>query len=298
MKSYQSIDELSDALRAQEYLVDGGLATIVFLALNLARPLLLEGEPGVGKTELAKALAAASGARLVRLQCYEGIDVHHALYDWDYPRQLLHLRSGGTTPLYSDEFLIRRPLLEALVCPDTVLLIDELDRADDEFEAFLLELLSEFQITIPEVGVIRAERPPVVVITSNRTRELHDALKRRCLYHYIEHPSEEREIAIVHMRLPHISPVLSSEACAFVAGLRWLDLYRLPGAGDTLDWTRSLALLGCRHIDVQVADCTLGALLKTQEDIDRVRRDNLVALAEQARAKGRILAGGEGHDQP
>src|SRR5919109_5184853 len=188
MRGFDSIEELRGALALQRYLVDEGLGTVVQLALRLRKPLLVEGEPGVGKTELAKALAAAAGARLIRLQCYEGIDVSHALYDWDYPRQLLRLRAGSERPLYSEEFLVRRPLLEALADSNAVLLIDELDRADDEFEAFLLEFLSDFQVTIPEVGVIHAESPPAVVITSNRTRELHEALKRRCLYHWIEHP--------------------------------------------------------------------------------------------------------------
>ena len=284
MPGFSSIDELSAALERQRYLVDEGLATIVFLGLRLSRPLLVEGEPGVGKTELAKALAAASEAPLIRLQCYEGIDVHHALYDWDYPRQLLHLRAGGGGPLYAEEFLVRRPLLEALSQPGAVLLIDELDRADDEFEAFLLEFLSDFQVTIPEIGVMRAQEPPAVVITSNRTRELHEALKRRCLYHWIEHPSCEREVAIVRTRLPEIPEALARQVCAFVEGLRWLDLYRVPGVGETLDWAQSLAALERREVDAQTAERTLGALLKTQEDIERVRGDGLVALAEHASA--------------
>jgi len=284
MHGFSSIDELSAALERQRYLVDEGLATIVFLGLRLSRPLLVEGEPGVGKTELAKALAAASEAPLIRLQCYEGIDVHHALYDWDYPRQLLHLRAGGGGPLYAEGFLVRRPLLEALSQPGAVLLIDELDRADDEFEAFLLEFLSDFQVTIPEIGVVRAQEPPAVVITSNRTRELHEALKRRCLYHWIEHPSCEREVAIVRTRLPEIPEALARQVCAFVEGLRWLDLYRVPGVGETLDWAQSLAALERREVDAQTAERTLGALLKTQEDIERVRGDGLVALAEHASA--------------
>jgi len=292
MRGFRSIGELSEALERQRYLVEEGLATIVFLALRLSRPLLIEGEPGVGKTELAKALAAASDAPLIRLQCYEGIDVHHALYDWDYPRQLLYLRAGGAGPLYAEEFLVRRPLLEALSEPAAVLLIDELDRADDEFEAFLLEFLSDFQVTIPELGVVRAQQPPAVVITSNRTRELHEALKRRCLYHWIEHPSREREVAIVRMRLPEIPDRLASQVCAFVEGLRWLDLYRVPGVGETLDWAQSLAALERTDIDAQTAERTLGALLKTQEDIERVRGDGLAAITERARA---APGGQEGH---
>jgi MoxR-like ATPase len=283
MRPPDSIEGLRDALAAERYLVDEGLATVVFLALRVRKPLLVEGEPGVGKTELAKALAAATGARLLRLQCYEGIDVHHALYDWDYPRQLLHLRAGGTTPLYSEEFLVRRPLLEALAQPGAVLLIDELDRADDEFEAFLLEFLSDFQVTIPEVGAVGADTPPVVVITSNRTRELHDALKRRCLYHWIEHPDLAREVAIARARLPEAPERLLHQVCAFVQELRWLDLYRVPGVGETLDWAQCLAELGREEIDADAAERTLGSLLKGREDLERVRRDSLAQLVERAR---------------
>jgi len=278
MHGYDSIDELRTALNGERYLVDDGLGTVVFLALKLRRPLLLEGEPGVGKTELAKALASASKAPLIRLQCYEGIDVHHALYDWDYPRQLLQLRAGGTTQLYSAEFLLRRPLLESLSQPGAVLLIDELDRADDEFEAFLLEFLSEFQVTIPEVGVYKAETPPIVIITSNRTRDLHEALKRRCLYHWIEHPDLERELAIVRARLPHIGLQLANQVCAFVQDLRWLDLYRSPGVGETLDWIEGFNALGRESLDSQTADRTLGVLLKERDDLDRIRGQGLDTL--------------------
>ena len=281
-----SIDGLREALGRERYLVDEGLATVVFLALRVGRPLLIEGEPGVGKTELAKALAGATGGKLRRLQCYEGIDVHHAVYDWDYPRQLLHLRAGGTTPLYSEEFLVRRPLLDALSEPDSVLLIDELDRADDEFEAFLLEFLSDFQVTIPEIGVVRAERPPVVVITSNRTRDLHDALKRRCLYHWIEHPDLARELAIARVRLPDAPDGLLRQVCAFVQELRWLDLYRVPGVGETLDWARCLAELGREEVDAETADRTLGSLLKGRDDLERLREASaLDELAQRARAR-------------
>jgi len=280
----ESINELREGLAHERYLVDEGLATVAFLALRVGKPLLVEGEPGVGKTELAKALAGVAGTPLLRLQCYEGIDVHHAVYDWDYPRQLLHLRAGGTTPLYSEEFLVRRPLLEALAAPGAVLLIDELDRADDEFEAFLLEFLSDFQVTIPEIGVVRAERPPTVVITSNRTRDLHDALKRRCLYHWIEHPELSREVAIARMRLPQASEALLHQVCAFVQELRWLDLYRVPGVGETLDWARCLAELGRDEVDADTADRTLGSLLKSREDLERVRRAGALAkLGEHAR---------------
>ena len=285
MPPADSIDELRRALAHERYLVDEGLATVVFLALRVRKPLLVEGEPGVGKTELAKALAAALGAPLLRLQCYEGIDVHHAVYDWDYPRQLLHLRAGGTTPLYSEEFLVRRPLLEALSHPGAVLLIDELDRADDEFEAFLLEFLSDFQVTIPEVGVVRAGTPPAVVITSNRTRDLHDALKRRCLYHWIEHPDLEREVAIARARLPEAPAGLLRQVCAFVQELRWLELYRVPGVGETLDWAQCLAELGLEDVDQDAAGRTLGALLKGREDLERVRGGGLGDLLDNARRR-------------
>jgi MoxR-like ATPase len=283
MTAPETIDELHEALAAERYLTDEGLATVVFLALRIRRPLLVEGEPGVGKTELAKALAAATGASLVRLQCYEGIDVHHALYDWDYQRQLLHLRAAGSEPLYSERFLLRRPLLESLSNPGCVLLIDELDRADDEFEAFLLEFLADFQVTIPEIGTIGAERPPVVVITSNRTRELHDALRRRCLYHWIEHPDLARETAIVRTRLPEVPETLATQACAFVEQLRWLDLYRVPGVGETLDWAESLAALGASEVEPETTDRSLGSLLKAHEDIERVRREGVGKLIERAR---------------
>jgi MoxR-like ATPase len=279
-----SIDELRQRLGAERYLVDEGLATVIYLALRIRRPLLVEGEPGVGKTELAKALAAATEVPLIRLQCYEGIDVHHALYDWDYQRQLLHLRSEGSEQLYSERFLLRRPLLEALSSTGCVLLIDELDRADDEFEAFLLEFLSDFQVTIPEIGTVAAKEPPVVVITSNRTRDLHDALRRRCLYHWIEHPDLARETAIVRARLPEVPEALAAQACAFVEQLRWLDLYRVPGVGETLDWTESLQALDAPGVEPEITERSLGSLLKSQEDIERVRREGVAALIERAQA--------------
>ena len=281
-----SIAGLREALDGQRYLADEGLATVLFLALRVHRPLLLEGEPGVGKTELAKALAAATGVPLLRLQCYEGIDLHNALYDWDYQRQLLHLRAGGTEPLYSERFLQRRPLLEALSQPGSVLLIDELDRADDEFEAFLLEFLADFQVTIPEIGVVAAAQPPVVVITSNRTRELHDALRRRCLYHWIDHPDLGREIEIVAARLPAIPGELVRQVCAFVQQLRWLDLYRVPGVGETLDWAEALDQLGEDQVTAEAADRTLGALVKSREDLEHVRRSGIGTLIDAASRPG------------
>ena len=263
-----SIEEVQEALGGQGYLADRALATSVFLAATLQQPLLLEGEAGVGKTEVARAFAAATGARLIRLQCHEGIDVHHALYEWDYQRQLLAIRAaenGAPADLYSERFLLRRPLLQALEADeDVVLLIDEIDRSDDEFEAFLLELLSDFQVSIPELGTIVATRRPLVVLTSNRTRELHDALKRRCLYHWIDYPGLEREIAIVRARLPGVTQATAQRVCEAVARLREQELYKLPGVGETIIWARALEAVG----DL---DASLGAALKVKEDVERVR---------------------------
>jgi MoxR-like ATPase len=271
--SLDSPAAVREALAGERYLADQGLAVAVFLAASLEQPLLLEGEAGVGKTEVAKALAGVTGARLIRLQCHEGIDVHHALYDWDYPRQLLHLRAEGEEQLYSERFLLRRPLLEAIQATDAVvLLIDEIDRADDEFEAFLLELLSDFQVSIPELGTMRAERRPLVVITSNRTRELHDALKRRCLYHWIDYPAPEREAEIVRARLPGVPDQIADRVCTAVARLRAEELYKLPGVGETIDWARALLAL-----DDAELDSTLGVVLKVREDIDAVRERGVLA---------------------
>ena len=288
--TFRTIDELEGALRAADYLPDRGLATALFLSLALEKPVLLEGEAGVGKTEAAKALATALEARLIRLQCYEGLDVAHAVYEWNYPRQLLHIRAAqeGTVSeaeLFGPDFLIRRPLLEAIDSDEpVVLLIDELDRADEEFEAFLLELLSDFQVTIPELGTIRARRKPAVVVTSNRTRELHDALKRRTLYHWIGHPSLERELEIVKLRVPGVPERLAAEAAAFVRGLRSLELAKPPGVAETIDWAHALAALGRQELDAEVVQQTLGSVLKYREDIEAVRDDELVRLVEEARA--------------
>ena len=290
---FRTIDELEDALREAEYLPDRGLSTALFLSLALEKPLLLEGEAGVGKTEAAKALAAALEAHLIRLQCYEGLDVAHAVYEWNYPRQLLHIRAAqeGTVSeaeLFGPDFLIRRPLLEAIDSDGpVVLLIDELDRADEEFEAFLLEILSDFQITIPEIGTIKARRRPAVVVTSNRTRDLHDALKRRTLYHWIGHPGMERELEIVKLRVPGVPERLAAEAAAFVRGLRGLELAKPPGVAETIDWAHALAALGRQELDGEVVEQTLGSVLKYREDIEAVRDVALARLVEEARATAR-----------
>jgi MoxR-like ATPase len=268
VSDFASPAAVREALAGERYLADVALSTAVFLAAELEQPLLLEGEAGVGKTEVAKALAGATGSRLIRLQCHEGIDLHHALYDWDYPRQLLHLRAGADEPLYSERFLLRRPLLDALEAEEpVVLLIDEVDRSDDEFEAFLLEFLSDFQVSIPELGTVTGQRRPLVVITSNRTRELHDALKRRCLYHWIDYPTPEREAEIVRTRLPGVPDSVAERVCDAVARLRGEELYKLPGVGETITWARALlALDGDADLE-----STLGVALKVREDIDRVR---------------------------
>jgi len=287
---FATIDELDHALREASYLPDRGLATSLFLALKLEKPVLLEGEAGVGKTEASKAVARALGARLIRLQCYEGLDVAHAVYEWNYSRQLLHIRAAqeGTVDeqeLFGPEFLIRRPLLEAIESEEpVVLLIDEIDRADDEFEAFLLEVLSDFQITIPEIGTIAAKRRPVVILTSNRTRELHDALKRRCLFHWIGHPVLEREIEIVLLRVPGIPERLAAQVASFVQGLRRLDLAKPPGVAETIDWAHALAALGRQELDAEIVESTLGSVLKYHEDFESVRDDYLTQLVEEARA--------------
>lgn len=298
MSTSSRVDATTEALRAHGYLPDEGLATAVHLALAMHRPLLLEGDAGVGKTEVAKVLAAWTGGELIRLQCYEGIDIAQAVYDWDYSRQLLHLRaaeaSGEATTrstesleseLYDERFLVRRAVLRAISAadgPPPVLLIDEIDRADDEFEAYLLEVLSDFQVTIPELGVIRAEQPPVVVLTSNRTRDVHDALKRRCLYHWVEHPSFEREVEIVGLRVPEAAASLRRQVAAAAEQLRSLGLYKPPGVAETIDWTTALGRLGVADLDERTVEATLGTVLKYREDHDRVVAHGLGALVRQS----------------
>ena len=286
-----SVGDLTDLLRSGAYLADRGLATALFVALSLGRPILLEGEVGVGKTEVAKALATVFGRRLIRLQCYEGIDTNQALYEWDYARQMLQIRAlserqiedeDAVDKLFGPKFLLERPLLEAVRAGDqAVLLIDEIDRADDEFEAFLLELLSDFQITIPEIGTVGAVTPPLVVLTSNRTRELHDALKRRCLYHWVGYPSPEREVEIVLVRIPGVSETLARKIVAAVHRLRELDLVKPPGVSETLDWVATLDVLGLTELDARTAEDTLGAVLKEHDDLDLVR-DNLEEIVSGA----------------
>ena len=288
----KTVDEVAAGLAAHDYLADEGLATSIFLALTLQRPLLLEGEAGVGKTEVAKVLSRWTGGELLRLQCYEGIDAAQAVYEWDYSRQLLHLRaveaSGAEVvedELYSERFLVKRPLLRALSSDaDTppVLLVDEVDRADDEFEAFLLEILSDWAISVPELGAVRAEVPPIAILTSNRTRDVHDALKRRCLYHWIAHPDFDRELAIVRMRAPEVPDALTRDVAAAVEAMRDLELYKPPGVAETIDWAQALARLGTERLDERTVAVTLGTILKYREDQERVRTHGLDDLVRAA----------------
>jgi MoxR-like ATPase len=290
----ESVDDLRAQLAAHSYLADEGLATAIFLALRLLRPLLLEGEAGVGKTEVAKVLARWTGGELLRVQCYEGIDVAQAVYEWDYSRQLLHLRAAevrgeaaerAEDELYSERFLVRRPLLRAIdhrEGPPPVLLVDEVDRSDDEFEAFLLEILSDYAVTVPELGTFRAAVPPIAVLTSNRTRDVHDALKRRCLYHWVEHPDFEREVAIVRLRAPDVGEPLARQVAAAVEAMRGLELYKPPGVAETIDWAQALATLGQSGLDERSVAATLGTVLKYREDQERVRAHGLGDLVQGA----------------
>jgi MoxR-like ATPase len=299
----RSVDELQQALAARHYIADRGLAVSVFLALRLKRPLFLEGEAGVGKTEVAKTLASALETELIRLQCYEGLDVGHAVYEWNYTRQLLEIRlleaaheldrTGAARHLFTEQFLIKRPLLRALEPAGRapVLLIDEIDRADEEFEGYLLELLSDFQVTIPELGTIRAVDPPVVVITSNRTRDVHDALKRRCLYCWIEYPDFDKELRIVSAKVPGVSARLAEQVTAFVQELRTVELYKSAGVSETIDWASALVALDRETIDADTIEQTLGILLKNQEDIQAVRGERLQTILARALMRGTSSAG-------
>jgi MoxR-like ATPase len=292
-----SVEDLIARLAEQRYLADASLATVLYLALRLGKPVLLEGEAGVGKTEVAKVLAAALGRRLIRLQCYEGLDVASALYEWDFARQMLEIRLAEAagpveqkalaTALYGERFLLRRPLLDALTADPAgppVLLIDELDRTDEPFEAFLLEILSDFQVSIPELGTLRAPAPPITILTSNRTREIHDALKRRCLYHWIDYPDAARELAILRARAPEVPVRLASQIVAFVHALRATDLFKLPGVAETLDWGQALVALGCVELEPATVEATLGVLLKYQDDLARVSGQSVRSLVDTARS--------------
>jgi MoxR-like ATPase len=300
---YADVDALQEALSTQRYVAERSLATVIYLALKLRKPLFLEGEAGVGKTEIAKTLAALLGAPLIRLQCYEGLDANAALYEWNYAAQLLHLRlleASGADPqtmqknLFTEAFLQRRPLLQALEHSQsgapTVLLVDEIDRADEEFEAFLLELLSDFQVTIPELGTIKTEHPPVVIITSNRTREIHDALKRRCVYHWIAYPSFEKELAIVRLRTPQVSDRLARQVTAFIGELRRMELFKAPGVAETIDWVTALIALDQTRLTPEIIQDTAGMILKYQDDIETViAQDLLNAVLDRATTMADML---------
>lgn len=294
-RSFDSVDQLEAALRGEKYIADRSLATTLFLTLRLRKPLLLEGEAGVGKTEIAKVLSTILDTPLIRLQCYEGLDASAAIYEWDYPRQMLYLRTlevaGGVNTeaarrnLFGEEFLLKRPLLQAIDVAherSPVLLIDEVDRADQELEAFLLELLSDFQVTVPELGTIRAEHAPIVILTSNRTREIHDALKRRCLYYWIDYPTYSKEYRILSAKVPDAPERLRVQICAFTQGLREVDLFKPPGMAETLDWAQALLSLGTTELSTEAVEDTLGVILKYQEDVDRVRGDQAGQLIERA----------------
>jgi MoxR-like ATPase len=291
--SFRSIDELHEALRGKRYFASRGLTTTMFLALRLGRPLFLEGEAGVGKTEVAKVLADLLDTELIRLQCYEGLDVHHAVYEWNYTRQMMHIRlleargdAAVEAELFGPDFLLRRPLLQAIEKRDkpAVLLIDEMDRSDEEFEAFLLEILSDFQITIPELGTIKAEHPPVVVVTSNRTREVHDALKRRCLYYWIDYPTFESELQIVLAKVPEAPAQLAQQVTAFIQELRQAELYKVPGIAETLEWTAALVALDRDSLDENIIEETLGVVLKYQDDVEKVKGEAVTNMLNRVRA--------------
>jgi MoxR-like ATPase len=299
---FVTVEALEEALQSEKYIADRGLATTLYLTLKLRKPLLLEGEAGVGKTEIAKVLASTLGAPLIRLQCYEGLDANSAIYEWDYPRQMLYLRSLEVTTgldqdevrknLFSEEFLLKRPLLQAIDVAHTqapVLLIDEVDRADQELEAFLLELLSDFQVTVPELGTMKAEHVPIVILTSNRTREIHDALKRRCLYYWIDFPDYQKEYRILSAKVPEASERLATQICSYTQGLREIDLFKSPGMAESLDWARALLALGSSELTDNVVEDTLGVVLKYQEDVDKVRGEISAKLV--ARAVGASNAG-------
>lgn len=296
---FDSVDDLAAILESEKYIADRSLATTLFLTLKLGKPLLLEGEAGVGKTEIAKVLSAALDTPLIRLQCYEGLDAANAIYEWDYPRQMLYLRTIDATgevdqsqvrrDLFSEEFLLKRPLLQAIDAAHDkapVLLIDEIDRADQELEAFLLELLSDFQVTVPELGTIRAEHRPIVILTSNRTREIHDALKRRCLYFWVDFPSFEKELKILTAKVPDVPESLSRQIVEFTQGLREVDLFKLPGMAETLDWSEALKALGTNELNDAVVEDTLGVILKYQEDIERIQGEVAERLVQRARQAG------------
>ena len=306
----ETIDAVQDLLRSQQYIADRGLAVAIFLALKLQRPLFLEGEAGVGKTEIARALSTGLETELIRLQCYEGLDINHAVYEWNHARQLLEIRlmeAGGvvdrasaTADLFNEQFLIKRPLLQAIDESrdrSPVLLIDELDRADEEFEGFLLELLADFQITIPELGTFRAANPPVVIITSNRTREIHDALKRRCLYYWVDYPDFQKELQIVTTRLPDAPRRLAQQVTGFIQELRETELYKIPGVSETIDWTSALLALNQTELDSQIIDDTLGILLKYQDDIELVKGEPVRAMLERSQLRG-PRRGGRGGGGP
>ncbi len=293
--TFDSVDQLAARLAEERYITDRSLATTLYLTLQMRKPLLLEGEAGVGKTEIAKVLAAILDTELIRLQCYEGLDANSAIYEWDYPRQMLYLQTIEATgevdrekvrrDLFSEEFLLKRPLLQAIDAShdrSPVLLIDEVDRADQELEAFLLELLSDFQVTVPELGTIRAEHVPIVILTSNRTREIHDALKRRCLYYWIDFPTFEKEFRILAAKVPQAPTDLAAQICTFTQGLREVDLFKSPGMAETLDWAHALLALGSASLTNETVDDTLGVILKYQEDVDRVRGDVAAALVDRA----------------